>query len=395
MSVQASNISIVLNSGKKSLRLSTSFTKSSQSVGAAKPSRSFSFAAWAAQGKKIKAEEIYSFANQLSMLLEAGVPLINSLAILSQQTENASFKRVIERVTDDINKGSNFTQAFAQHPKTFPTLFVAMMRAAEKGGEMVAVLKQLSVYMEQQHKLNEKIKAATVYPKFVFFFFTFVLMGIVFGLVPKFQDIFADFGAELPMPTQILMDISEFAKDNLLFEALAIGALVILFKKFKKTRQGELVLDKIKLMLPVVGDLVSKTALSRFSRTLSILIRSGVSLVDALDISSATTQNVHFVNALRNIKSGVISGESLSKMLSQHAVFPIMVVSMISTGEQSGSLDKMLSSISNLYDTHVDSKISGLSSIIEPVLMVGLGILALVVIIALYLPIFFMGEVIN
>ncbi|MCG8608684.1 type II secretion system F family protein [bacterium] len=400
MTAQIDNINLILQGGSTSASKRKASDASPLQFALKKRatsdvSRNLSLQALLNYGKKVKTEELYTFANQLSTLLSAGVPLLTALQILSEQTENKLFKKTIEDIEDSINAGSTLTQAIGRHPRIFPKLFVSMVRAAEKSGQMAEILGQLSNYLKQQHKIRKKVKAATAYPKFIFFFFLIVLAGIIFGLVPRFKSVFESFGATLPLPTQILLTASHLAREYLLYEVLIIVALIVLYKRFKKTPKGELVLEMGKMKLPIVGDLVKKSAISKFCRTLAMLIRSGVSLVDALDIAGATTESIHFTKAIQNVKSGVLGGESLQARLKQHAIFPIMVVSMVATGEQSGSLDQMLNGISDLYDTNVDTKITGLSSILEPALMIGLGVVALIVIIALYLPIFFMSNVIN
>ncbi len=342
--------------------------------------------------KPVKREEVYVFANQLAVLLDAGVSMLSALSILSQQTQDARFRKVIDQLQEDINAGATVTKAFSSFPNIFPQLFVSLIRAAEVGGQLPQILRLVSQYLQQQDKVDKKLKSAIVYPKFVFGFFMVVLMGILFGLVPKFEETFKTFGSELPAPTQLLLDFSRFALDNLVFGILGIVAFSISYKRFKQTDAGRLFFDKMKLRIPLFGDLTQKASLSKFCRTLKILMQSGVPLVESLDIAGETTENVLFTNALKNIRQGVIGGQSLSKQMNQFAIFPEMVVKMIATGEESGSLEKMLKSVSELYDTHVDTKIAGLSTIIEPVLMIGIGIIVVIVILALYLPIFNIGN---
>ncbi len=345
--------------------------------------------------KKKKLEILYTFANQLLILLESGVPLSPSLAILSEQTENINFKSVVDRITQDINAGESFTHALSKYPDIFPNLFVAMIRAAEKGGQLANVLKQLAAYLEEQDKFSKKLRSAMAYPKFVLSFFLVVLLTIIFGLVPKFEAIFKSFNTDLPKPTQILINISNFATNYIIWEAVTIFLFVVFLKRFKKTDYGRFFLDSLKLKLPVVGDILLKSTLSKFCRTLSILIQSGISIVESLTIAATTAQNVPIIEALKTVKQGVIEGEPIHKKLSQNPIFPSLVVKMIATGEESGALDKMLVNISVNYDTNVDTKISTLSSIIEPAMMVALGAVALVTVICFYLPIFKTGSVIQ
>ncbi|MFQ5707756.1 MAG: type II secretion system F family protein [bacterium] len=331
----------------------------------------------------------------MSTLLDAGVPVLSCLNLMAQQSEDSEFKRVLERIVKDVNAGVTLSIAFAKFPDIFSSLFLAMVRMAEEVGNLAQVLNQLSIYLKEQDQLKKKIKAAITYPRFVLGFFLLVLLAIIFGLIPKFKEIFESFDAELPVPTQMLLNVSNFAKDHLFAELLLLAGVVFLFKQYQKSPSGRYFLDRMKLSLPVVGELFSKSALAKFCRTLSVLLQSGVSFVESLEIAGDTTQNVLFQDALREVKQGIIEGTSLKQQLSKYPVFPPLMVKMVSVGEESGSLDKMLSKISEMYDAHVDSKISGLSSIIEPALMIGLGAVALVVIIALYLPIFKMSTVIH
>ena len=344
---------------------------------------------------KVKLEELYVFTSQFAELLSAGVPLISGLTIMAHQTENKHFKIVIEKVREDVNAGATLMQAMSKFPNVFSKLYIALVWAAESSGTLVKVFQQLAFYLQQQDQLNKMLKAAVVYPKFVSMFFLAVLMGIIFALIPKFQEIFASFNAELPLPTRILINISHFAKNHLIMEALIVITIVVLFKQFKKTSLGIHFLDKLKLNLPLVSEIIIKAALSKFCRTLSVLIQSGVSVVQALEIAAETVQNIHINNALRKVKRGIIEGTSLNYNLNRNPIFPILMVKMISVGEESGSLDKMLIKVSEIYDSFIDSKVKGLSTIIEPALMMLLGAVALVVIIALYLPIFKIGSVIQ
>ncbi len=347
------------------------------------------------QIKPIKTEEQYIFANQLATLLDAGVPLMTALSVLSEQTDSKDFKKIGATAVQDINAGATLTEALSRYKGAFSSLFISMVHVGEIGGEMVTVLKQLSSYLKTQDDLAKKVKSASSYPKFVFSFFFLVLIGIVFGLIPKFKETFAGFGAELPLPTRILVSISEKAKDNLPLEVGLIVILVFLFKKFKKTESGRYYLDNFMLKLPVAGEMIAKVALSRFCRTLSVLMKSGVQVVDSLEIAGSTAENTVFNQAFKRLRTGVMEGATLNTLLSKEAIFPSMMVQMISVGEQSGSIDIMLIKIADMYDAQLNTTVDGLSSIIEPILMIGLGAVALVVIIALYLPIFQMGSIMH
>ncbi len=344
---------------------------------------------------KVKEEDLYTFTHQISILLESGVPLLLGLEIVTDQIENKHLKTTIEKVTLEIKSGQSFSQSLANHPAAFPPLFVSMVHAGEKSGQLVGILKQLGSYLNEQNKLQKKLKSVLAYPKFMFGFMFLLLTAILFALVPKFQEIFATFDAELPGPTLFLISLSQALKNHIIFEIIAVVFLIIAFKKLSKTKYGEHLIDKFKLKIPLLGDVILKTILARFCKTLSILIKSGVPLVEAIELAAATTQNTHFDRALKNVKTGVTAGDSFYKKLNQFSIFPPMVVSMVHTGEQSGSLDQMLESISKLFETYVDSKISGLLTLIEPALMISMGIITLVVIVALYLPIFQMSGVVQ
>ena len=341
---------------------------------------------------KLSLEEIYTFASQLAILLESGVPLVNSLSILSQQTQKPGFHLIIDEVIANISAGISFAAALARYDQVFPKLFVSLVMSAEKTGNLPEALTQVATYLKEQDKLDKKLKSAVVYPKFVFAFFSIILAAILFFLLPKFKDTFASLGAELPAATRYLMAFSDFAIANIIPECIFLIAVFLSLKFLKGTERGTFIFAKAQLKLPLIGDLIHKTSLSRLCRTLRILLKSGVGLVDALDLAANTAQSVVFKNVLFEIKKGVIEGNALADVLATHEIFPKLVVTMISTGEQSGSIEIMLNNISELYDTNVDSKINGLTSILEPALMVGLGLIAVVVILALYLPIFNLGN---
>ena len=345
------------------------------------------------QKNKVQLTTLHTFTNQLSVLLKSGMPLVGTIKMLGKQSENKYFGEVIGNIAEDVNAGLTLTEAFAKFPKVFPTIFISMLRAAELGGNIALVLNQLAAYLMHQESVAKKVKSATAYPKFVLGFFSVVVTAIIFVLVPKFKDIFASFGAELPKPTQIMMDFSDFARDHLLLELFLIIAAVVAFKQFKKTKTGTAYLDRLVLHMPVVGEIVLKSILSRFCRTLSILTKSGVSIIEALEIAGKTTRNVVFRRALEEIKQGLLGGETITMGLKRHNIFPQLVINMVSTGEQSGSLEVMLLNVSDIFDTEIDSRISSLTSILEPALMVALGAVALVVILVLYLPIFYLGSV--
>ncbi|KAA3660907.1 MAG: type II secretion system F family protein [Calditrichaeota bacterium] len=347
----------------------------------------------AARNKKVKLEELHTFANQLSVLLYSGVPLLNALNILADQMRGKPFRHFILAIVADINRGLTLHEGMAKFPKVFPNIFIALVKVAEISGGLPEVLQQISEYLHKQDKTQKRIKSATAYPRFVFFFFLIILIGVIYGLVPKFQETFASYDAELPIITEFLLGVSNAALRYIYVEFAIVVTAVFVWRKFKKTPKGIYFQSSLRLKTPIIGDLIKKDILSRFCRTLRVLIKSGVPLVTALEVAAETAQNILFTDALFKIHKGIIAGETFAKQLSNFSLFPPMVVKMIATGEQTGSLDKMLQNIADLYDVELESKIAGLSTIIEPILMVGLGIIAVFVILALYLPIFKMGSI--
>ncbi|MCA9735460.1 MAG: type II secretion system F family protein [Deferribacteres bacterium] len=343
--------------------------------------------------KKIKLDELHTFANQLSVLLQSGVPLLSALSILADQMHEKPFRSVILAIIGDINRGTTFHEGLARFPTIFPNIFVSLVKVAEISGGLPDILRQISEYLHKQDKTQKRIKSATAYPKFVFFFFLFILIGVVYGLVPKFQETFASYDAELPVLTEILLAVSNAALKYIYIELGLVVSGIVAWKRFLKTSKGIYFQANLVLKIPVIGNLISKDILSRFCRTLRVLLKSGVPLVTGLEVAAETAQDVIYTSALHKIRRGIISGDTFAKQLAIYPQFPAMVVKMIATGEQSGSLDKMLLNIADLYDSELDAKIAGLSTIIEPVLMVGLGIIAVFVILALYLPIFKLGSI--
>ncbi len=342
---------------------------------------------------KVKLTTLHTFSHQLSVMLKSGMPLVGSLKSIANQSENKYLSKVITEIARDVNAGSTLTKAFSKFPKVFPNIFIAMLRAAELGGNIAIVLKQLSGYLVHQEAIAKKVKSATAYPKFVLGFFFLVVNAIIFWLVPKFKETFASFGAALPKPTQIMIDFSDFAQEHIWVECGLLIALVIAFKQVRRTTWGRAYLDGLLIRLPVVGEIFQKSAIAKFCRTLAIMIKSGVSIIEALEIAGKTTENVVFLHAFREIRRGLVRGETLGTNLTRLKIFPPLVINMISTGEQSGSLESMLNSVADIFDGDVDSRISSITSILEPALMVALGAVALVVILVLYLPIFYMGSV--
>lgn len=338
--------------------------------------------------KKVNLESLAVFSRELSTILGAGIQIIDGLEVLCFQRNNKGFESVLKNVIEDIKGGLSFSAALKMHPKTFPPLFTSLVKAAEIGGGMEKILNQLADYLENTDNLQKKIRSSTTYPKFILGFFLLVLGAVLTFLIPKFKEIFETFGAQLPTPTIILIGISDFLKRNIVYELGFLITFIASFKIISNTEKGKSLIDYIKLKLPGLGPLILKSYIIKFCSTLSTLVSNGVTLVQALEISGETTENVIFRREIEKIKKGVVEGKKFSNLMSDSSIFPEVMVKMIEIGEESGSLDMMLKKVSEFYRRQLDTAISGLTSLIEPVIMVLLGIFAMAVVIALYLPIF-------
>lgn len=345
--------------------------------------------------KPIKSEDIIVFFRQLSTMVDAGVQLVDGLDILENQSENPTFKKVIAAIRQDLESGENFSNALSKYEKVFSTLAISMIKAAEIGGNLAGILNQLATYVEDKDKIEKKIKSAVSYPKFILIFFLLVVAAVMFALVPKFQGIFASFGAELPGPTLIIIAISNFMKDNLLIEIGLVAALIFGFKIMQKNPKGRLMLDTFIFRIPIFGSMLKKSVIARFSKTLGTLTSNNVPLVEALGIAAETSNNVLIIQMIDDVRNRITGGSSLAKALQEQTLFPEMMVKMIAVGEEAGSLATMLEKVSEFYDRQFNASVDSLSAVIEPILMIGLGILALVVVMALYLPIFHMTGAIH
>jgi len=345
--------------------------------------------------KKITTEDLVIFYRQLSTMVDAGVQLVDSLEILADQAGNPTFQKVIQDVKGNIEAGEDFSAALARHSHIFPGLGISMIKAAEIGGNLGSILDQLATYVEDKDKIDKKIKSAISYPKFILIFFGLVLSGVVFGLIPKFKDIFESFGADLPGITLVMIAISDFAKNNILYEIILIIGLIAGFKVFARSVWGRHFIDGLKFKIPVFGKMVVKSTIARFCKTLGTLTKNSVQLVDALTISAETANNVVIQEIVEDVKKNVTGGASLGRSMQDHVIFPVMMVKMIAVGERSGALEIMLEKVSEFYDRQFNSSIDGLTSIIEPVLMIGLGVMALIVVLSVYLPIFQMSGMIG
>jgi type IV pilus assembly protein PilC len=341
---------------------------------------------------KVKNKDMVVFTRQFSTMIDAGLPLVQGLSILAEQSENATFKGILKEITKDVEGGSTLAEAMKRHPKVFDSLFVNLVAAGEVGGILDTILRRLADYIEKNEKLKSQIKGAMTYPIVVVAIAIIVIAVILVFVIPVFEDMFTSFGSALPAPTQIVVDLSRFMKGNIHWVILGIAALVFAFKKYRNSERGRKVTDTIALKLPVFGDLLKKVAVARFTRTLGTMISSGVPILDSLEIVARTSGNVVLEEIIYEVRGSIAEGQTISEPLSENDIFPGMVVQMISVGEATGALDTMLEKIADFYDDEVDAAVDALTSMLEPLLMLFLGGSIGGLVIAMYLPIFQMAS---
>ena len=339
-------------------------------------------------GGRIKKVYISRFTRQFATMIGAGLPMVQCLEILSQQMESAELRRIIGEVKESVQAGTTLAEALSRHKKVFDDLYVNMVDAGEIGGALDTILVRLAVYREKADALARKVKGAMIYPAVVMTVALAVTFIMLTYIVPIFAKMFEGLGAELPGPTQFVLSLSAFLRANILTGLGLLIALIIAYKYYSKTSSGRLNVDRVKLKLPLLGDLIRKSAIARFSRTLATLISSGVSILDALDITARASGNRVIHDAIKRSVLSIAEGETITQPLKASKVFPPMVVQMISVGEKTGGLDEMLSKIADFYDDEVDAAVAALTSVIEPVIIVFMGIVIGGILIAMYLPMF-------
>jgi type IV pilus assembly protein PilC len=337
---------------------------------------------------KVKLKDLAIFSRQFSTMVGSGLPMLRALATLETQTSSKALATAVSEVRQDVERGSSLSASMAKHPKVFNNLYVAMVKSGETGGVLDAVLDRLAGNLEREVSLRGRIKSAMTYPIVVLGFVTLIMMAMLLFIVPQFKSIYAELHGTLPLPTRILLAVSDAVRTKLPFVLVAIAVIVFLFRRWKKTEKGRHAVDKFKLKAPIFGPLFQKTALSRFSRTLSVMSKSGVPIIQALDVVAETVNNAVMADAVRDVQESVKQGESLAKPLSRHEVFPGMVVQMLTVGEETGALDTMLEKIAQFYDDEVTAAVDSLTSILEPVMIAVVGGAVGLAVIALYMPMF-------
>jgi len=345
--------------------------------------------------KKVNQRSIAIFTRQLATMIDAGLPLVQSLEILSQQQESKTFKNIIREIREDVEGGSTFAGALKKHPATFSDLYTNLVVAGEEGGILDNILNRLANYIEKSEALKKKVKSALIYPATIVGVAVIVVGILMIFVIPVFETMFKSSGQNLPLPTLIVVTLSKMIKKYVVIFIPSMVLLFFLLRKYYKTQNGRAVLDRLLLKLPVFGTLFKKIAVARFSRTLGTLVSSGVPILDGLTIVSRTSGNRVIETAILSARASIREGETIAEPLSRSNIFPPMVIQMISVGESTGALDSMLSKIADFYEEEVDIAVVNLTSLLEPFLMVFLGIVIGGVVISMYLPIFNMASAIG
>jgi type IV pilus assembly protein PilC len=346
-------------------------------------------------GTRISTRDIVIFTRQFATMINAGLPLVQSLSILAQQTENKALKDVTRAVVFDVEAGNTLADAFAKQPKAFSGLYVNMVAAGEAGGILDTILLRLATFLEKNDALVRKVKSAMIYPGVILSVAVIAISVLLVFVIPVFENMFASVNMELPLPTRVVIAASDFLTSYWWLVLGVIAAFVFALKRWYATANGRKQLDTLMINAPVIGDVIRKSAVSRFTRTLGTLISSGVSILDGLEITAKTSDNRVIHDAVMESRQSIAGGETIAAPLERSKVFPPMVISMIAVGEQTGGLDEMLSKIADFYDEEVDVAVGALLSLMEPVMIVVLGVIVGGMVVAMYLPIFDMMNAIQ
>ncbi len=344
---------------------------------------------------KVSRRELAIFTRQFATMIDAGLPLVQCLDILGMQQENQAFKQVILKVKEDVESGSTFADALEKHPKVFDELFVNLVSAGEVGGILDTILARLAAYIEKAMKLAKQVKSAMVYPSTILAVAVIVTTVLLLYVIPIFGQMFQDFGAALPAPTMIVLAISAYTRKYFLLGLALIVVLVLGIRWYYKQEGGRRRIDRLLLRVPIFGDLLRKIAVARFSRTLGTMVSSGVPILESMDIVAKSAGNKIIEEAIVKARASISEGKTISEPLAESKVFPVMVTQMVSVGEATGALDTMLNKIADFYDDEVDAAVGALTSLLEPMLMIFLGVVIGGLVIAMYLPIFKLAGVVG
>lgn len=345
--------------------------------------------------QEVTVSDVAIFSRQFSTMINAGLPVLQCLSIIADQQQNATFRRVINQIKDDIGSGGNLSDSMQKHPKVFNELYVNMVRSGELGGVLDTILERLSIYMEKAEALRRKIKSAMMYPVIVLSVAVIVVSFLMVKVIPTFEEVFASFGKELPALTAALVAVSRFMQKYWYMMLLGVFALFQGVKLFGKTKQGAWILAGVMLNIPVFGDLQRKSAVAKFARTLGTLLKSGVPILEALETVAKTAGNLRVEDVINQARASIREGQGMTEPLKKGGIFPPMIIQMVSVGEETGKIDDMLMRAANFYEEEVDTAVEGLSAAMEPLIIVFLGVTLGTIIVAMFLPMFDLGNVVS
>ncbi|MCZ6547686.1 MAG: type II secretion system F family protein [Deltaproteobacteria bacterium] len=346
-------------------------------------------------GPKIQPYDVMLFTRQFSTMIDAGLPIVQSLDILAEQTENKPLKRTIRDVRRDVSGGTTLADALEKHPKVFDDLYVNMVRAGEAGGVLNTILNRIALFIEKANRLKKKVKGAMIYPATIVVVAIGVVSILLIFVIPVFAELYGSMGRALPAPTQITINISNFFRAYFVHVVVIIALIVVGIKMYYKTAKGRMVIDGILLKMPILGDLLRKVAVARFSQNMSLLLASGVPILEGLAITAKTAGNKVIEKAIMDARISISEGKTVAEPLEKSGVFPPMVCQMVSVGENTGALDNMLKRVGDFYEEEVDNSVNNITALMEPIIMVFLGIVLGGLVISMYLPIFQLGSLIE
>jgi type IV pilus assembly protein PilC len=346
-------------------------------------------------GAKVTAHDVMLFTRQFATMIDAGLPIVQGLEILSQQSENKAFRNIIRVIKQDVEGGFTLADALKKHPKAFDDLYVNMVAAGEVGGVLNTILNRIALFIEKSAKLKSKVKGAMIYPCTIIAVAVGVVTILLLYVIPVFAELYGGMGKALPAPTQITINMSNWFRAYFVYMAIGVGILVAAIRFYYKTPQGRTVIDGIMLKMPIIGDLLRKVAVARFSQNMSILLSSGVPILDGLAITAKTAGNRVVEKAIMDARVSISQGKTVAEPLTESKIFPPMVCQMVAIGENTGALDAMLNKIADFYEEEVDNSVANLTSLMEPLIMVVLGVILGGLVISMYLPIFQLGSLVS
>lgn len=359
--------------------------------------KGFDFKQWLenVNAKPVTISDVAIFSRQFSTMINAGLPVLQCLAIIADQQANPSFRKIINQIKDDIGSGGNLSDSMAKHPQVFNELYVNMVRSGELGGVLDTILERLSIYMEKAEALRRKIKSAMMYPIIVLSVAFLVVAFLMIKVIPTFEEVFASFGKELPALTAALVATSRFMQKQWYVIFGGMFLIYLGFKAFAKTKQGAWILAGVALQLPIFGDLLRKSAVAKFARTLGTLLKSGVPILEALETVAKTSGNLRVEDVINQARASIREGQGMTEPLKRGGIFPPMIIQMVSVGEETGKIDDMLMRAANFYEEEVDTAVEGLSAAMEPLIIVFLGVTLGTIIVAMFLPMFDLGNIVS